>query len=126
MWRVTLIVAVTMATMARADDAPIKDARLSTFRTLYQGSGFTPPTNKEDWQKRAEYLRQQVLIAAGLWPMPPKPELKAVIHGKVERDDYTVEKVFFQSHPGFYVTGNLYRPKGKTGPFPGVLSPHGH
>ena len=58
--------------------------------------------------------------------MPPRPELKAVIHGKVEREDYTVEKVFFQSHPGFYVTGNLYRPKGKTGPFAAVLCPHGH
>src|SRR5438132_6429012 len=101
MWRMIILVMVVMSAAARADEnAPVKDARLSTFRTLYQGSGFTPPTNKEDWQKRAEYLRQQVLIAAGLWPMPPKPELKAVIHGKVERDDYTVEKVFFQSHPG--------------------------
>src|SRR5438874_5020782 len=126
MWRLAIL-AVVMGTVARADDnTPTKDPRLSTFRTLYQGSGFVPPTNKEDWQKRAEYLREQVLVAAGLWPLPPKPELKAVIHGKVEREDYTVEKVFFQSHPGFYVTGNLYRPKGKTGPFAAVLCPHGH
>src|SRR5207245_8613054 len=106
--------------------APAKDPRLSTFRTLYQGSGFVPPANKEEWQQRAQYLREQVLISAGLWPMPPRPELKATIHGKVEREDYTVEKVFFQSHPGFYVTGNLYRLKGKTGPFAAVLCPNGH
>src|SRR5258706_818318 len=127
MWRVVILAAMVMGTVARADDnAPAKDPRLSTFRKLYQGGGFVATANKEDWQKRAEYLREQVLVSAGLWPLPPKPELKATIHGKIERKDYTVEKVFFQSHPGFYVTGSLYRPKGKTGPFPAVLSPHGH
>src|SRR5438132_4511039 len=125
MWRVVIAVVVLVGIEAKAQ-APAKDPRLSTLRTLYQGSGFVPPANKEEWQQRAQYLREQVLIAAGLWPMPPKPDLKALIHGKVEREDYTVEKVFFQSHPGFYVTGNLYRPKGKTGPFAAVLCPHGH
>src|ERR1044072_6906321 len=96
MWRVLVLAAVAMGTMARAEEnAPAKDPRFLIFRTLYRGSVFTPPASKEEWQKRAEYLRQQVLIAAGLWPMPPKPELKAVIHGKVEREDYTVEKDFF-------------------------------
>jgi dienelactone hydrolase len=33
--------------------------------------------------------------------------------------------VYFESLPGFFVTGNLYRPIGD-GPFPAVLSPHGH
>ena len=50
--------------------------------------------------------------------MPEKTPLNAVIHGKIERDGYTVEKVFFASHPGHYVTGNLYRPTGKTGKLP--------
>jgi len=58
--------------------------------------------------------------------MPTKTPLKAVVHGKVERDDYTVEKVYFESFPGFFVTGSLYRPKGRSGPRPAVLSPHGH
>ena len=39
--------------------------------------------------------------------------------------DYTVSKVYFESLPGFFVTGNLYRPVGD-GPFPAILSPHGH
>ena len=125
MWRVVMAVAILVGIEAKAQ-AEATDPRLTTFRTLYQGSGFVPPASKEAWQKRAADLREQVLVAAGLWPLPPKVDLKAVIHGKVEREDYTVEKVFFQSHPGFYVTGNLYRPKGKTGPFPGVLCPHGH
>src|SRR5437870_528938 len=58
--------------------------------------------------------------------MPPKTPLNAVIHGKIDRDEYTIEKVFFASYPGHYVSGNLYRPKGKTGRLPGVLCPHGH
>ena len=40
-------------------------------------------------------------------------------------DDYGVSKVYFESLPGFFVTGNLYRPIG-AGPFPAILSPHGH
>src|SRR5262249_8290391 len=71
-------------------------------------------------------LREQVLVANGLWPMPPRPPLQAVIHGKIDRGDYTVEKVFFASYPGHYVSGNLYRPKGMGGRLAGVLCPHGH
>src|SRR5438270_10380102 len=58
--------------------------------------------------------------------MPELPYLHPVIHGKIDRDGYTIEKVFFASYPGHYVSGNLYRPKGKTGKLPGVLCPHGH
>ena len=96
------------------------------IRTLHEGADFKPCKDKAAWQKRATYLREQVLISAGLWPMPEKCPLNAVFHGRIDREDYTIDKVYFQSYPGFYVTGNLYRPKGKTGPFPAVLCPHGH
>ncbi len=59
--------------------------------------------------------------------MPERGPIQATIHGRIERDGYTVARVFFASRPGFYVTGNLYRPAGRgPGPFAGVLSPHGH
>src|SRR3984885_13353588 len=58
--------------------------------------------------------------------MLPKELLHPVIHGKIDRGDYTVEKVFFASLPGHYVTGNLYRPAKIVGKGPGVLCPHGH
>jgi dienelactone hydrolase len=103
-----------------------KSSAPELIRTLHEGSNFKPYTDKGAWQKRATYLREQVLISAGLWPMPEKCPLNAVIHGRIDRDDYTIEKVYFQSYPGFYVTGNLYRPKGKAGRLPAVLSPHGH
>ncbi len=58
--------------------------------------------------------------------MPERTRLNAVIHGRVEREDYTVEKVFFESLPGHFVTGNLYLPKNHGDKIPAVLCPHGH
>ncbi len=87
---------------------------------------FTPSKSPAEWAVRAERARRQLMVANGLWPMPTKTPTNAVIHGKVERDGYTVEKVYLESYPGHFVTGSLYRPVGKTGRLPGVLSPHGH
>jgi len=79
------------------------------------------------WEAERARLRKQILFAAGLWPMPEKPPLDARIWNRIERDGYTVEKVWFQSLPGFYVGGSLYRPiDPKPKSHPGVLSPHGH
>jgi dienelactone hydrolase len=102
------------------------DARLEPLKDLDGYFPFTPPKSKTDWEKRAERVRRQILLSQGLWPMPAKTPLNAVIHGKVDRGDYTVEKVYFESAPGFFVTGNLYRPKNVTGKAPGVLFAHGH
>jgi hypothetical protein len=100
-------------------------ARQSAFRTL--DDKFSPPrfTDAGEWKKRAAYLREHILASAGLLPMPDRGPLAPEIFGKVTKNDYTVEKVYFQSLPGFLVTGNLYRPIGP-GPFPAVLAPHGH
>jgi hypothetical protein len=103
-----------------------KDKRLEPPKDLDGYFPFAVPDSKEAWEKRAERVRRQILVSQGLWPMPTKTPLNPVIYGKIDRDGYTVEKVFFESAPGFYVTGNLYRPKDKPGKRPGVLCPHGH
>ena len=82
--------------------------------------------DQADWERRAGALRTQTMVATGLWPLPEKTPLNAVIHGKIDRDEYTIEKVFFASLPGHYVTGNLYRPKNGVQKRPAVLSPYGH
>ncbi len=81
---------------------------------------------RDAWEQRAAFLRKQILASAGLLPMPEKRPLNAQVFGKLERDGYTVEKVLLETLPGFYLGGNLYRPRGQQGPFPGVVSPHGH
>ncbi|MDG2130794.1 MAG: acetylxylan esterase [Fuerstiella sp.] len=108
-----------------AGDLPA-DARLSELRTLNSYFPFTAVRNEEQWQQRQMEIKRRILISQGLWPEPTKTNLQAAVHGRVEHDDYTVECVYFQSIPGHYVTGSLYRPKGKQGPFPAVLCPHGH
>jgi hypothetical protein len=102
------------------------DRRLGPLRTLDSYFPFTPPASVEAWKVRAERLRRQVLLAAGLWPMPDRTPAHAVIHGKVDREGYTVEKVYFESYPGHFVTGSLYRPKGRAGKRPAMLCPYGH
>jgi len=116
-------VCVAAVTVFAAEPA---DVRLAPPRTLNSDHNLTPPTDKAAWAKRCEQMRERILLASGLWPMPEKTPLNAVVHGAVDRGSYTVEKVFFQSYPGFYCTGNLYKPKGRTGKLPGILCPHGH
>ncbi len=88
---------------------------------------FPPVSSPAEWQARARAIREQALVSCGLWPMPERTPLQAHVFDRVEHGDYSVEKVSFQSWPGFYACGNLYRPVGKgNGPFPAVLNPHGH
>jgi dienelactone hydrolase len=108
-----------------AGQAP-QDQRLSKLKDLNGYFPFTPSKTKEEWAARAEQVRRRILVATGLWPMPTKTPAAAVVHGKVERPGYTVERVYLESYPGHFVTGNLYRPVGKPGKLPGVLCPHGH
>lgn len=87
---------------------------------------FTPVKSKEEWAVRREDVKRRVLMACNLWPLPDQTPLNAVVHGRVERDDYTIDRVFFESVPGHFVTGSLYLPKKRGASMPGVLCPHGH
>ena len=79
-----------------------------------------------EWEARKQKLRSQILFAAGLVPMPEKAPLHPVIFGRIERNGYSVEKVYLETLPGYYLCGNLYRPLARLGKVPGVLAPHGH
>ncbi|MDB6069431.1 MAG: hypothetical protein JWL81_602 [Verrucomicrobiales bacterium] len=109
-----------------ARGAEVSDWRHGALKDLNGDFSFTPPVSRELWAERSAALRQQVQVAMGLLPWPEKTPLKAVIHGRREAGDFTIEKVYFEALPGFYVTGSLYRPVGLTGKLPAVLSPHGH
>ena len=114
-----------LVALANGQDGP-RDRRLEKPIDFNGYFPWTPPKTKGDWDRRKEVVREQILVSQGLWPMPPKTELNAKVSGPITRDGYSVEKVSFTSLPGHYVTGNLYRPTGKTGKLPAILSPHGH
>ncbi len=102
------------------------DIRLLPPKDLDGYFPFTPPKSREAWEQRAERVKRQMLVSQGLWPMPEKGPLNPVVHGLIDQGDYTIEKVYFESFPGFYVTGSLYKPKKLSGKAPGMLCPHGH
>jgi hypothetical protein len=83
-------------------------------------------SNMAEWKARAERIREGILIGAELSPMPKKRPLKRIIHSRRKYDGYTVQNAAFESLPGVFVTGNLYRPRKGKGPFAAILCPHGH
>lgn len=83
------------------------------------------PRSAHDHQEQIEEQRVLLAKALGLFPAPPKTDLKAQVTGTIERDGYRIEKLRYESRPGFLVTAHLYLPA-KEGKHPLILSPHGH
>lgn len=117
---------LTVAPPVGSNSALPNDRRLGDLKDLNGYFPFDPPKSAEEWSVRREYVQRQILVACGLWPMPPRPAIEATVYGRVERDGYTIDRVFFESSPGFLVCGSLYRPAGATGRLPTILCPHGH
>jgi len=105
------------------------DLCVGSYFTEAQGKAFLDehiPASLTDWQQRATAIRHRILQGMELETMPAKPASSPIIHSKKMMDGYTVENVAFESLPGFYVTGNLYRPVKEQKSYAGILSPHGH
>ena len=78
-------------------------------------------------QDAERYVREvQSKIAQSLGPWPEKTPLNARITGVLDRDTYHIEKLIFDSRPGFPITANLYIPKGRNMPLPAVIGTCGH
>lgn len=89
------------------------DRREAAFETLTD-------EELETWQtERREFFLKQ------LGGFPERTPLNPQITGTREFEDYRIEKLHFESQPGFHVTATLYLPLGD-GPFPAVLHPTGH
>jgi dienelactone hydrolase len=123
-----LLVAVIAACFAAQAQIPAQDAR--NINPPNTDTHFAPKAyaSLAEWQARKEFLRKQILSAAGLMPLFPKSDLHPQVFGRIEHPDYFVEKVLLETLPGYYLGGNLYRPRRPSPPngFPGVVSPHGH
>lgn len=124
--RVSEFVAAALAATSLMGQVPATDGRnVALHHTDFH---FSAPkfADKQAWETHKAQLRQQILVAAGMYPLPEKTALHAEISGRLERNGYSVEKVALETMPGFYVGGNLYRPLNPKGKVPAVLTPHGH
>jgi dienelactone hydrolase len=126
-WFFSILTVVVMGFAASGATLPMKEPRMTEKQgreklAQYAGTWQT----REEWEQRARNIRAGILQGANLSPLPARCDLKPIIWGKRACKGYTVENVAFESLPGFFVTGNLYRPAQGNGPFPGVLCPHGH
>lgn len=99
------------------------------YFTEAQGKAFLDshiPATKAEWEARAQKIRAQIREGMELGNIPPRPKSTPIIHSKRVMDGYTVENVAFESMPGIYMTGNLYRPVKEQKSYAGILCPHGH
>jgi len=123
-----LLIAMFAALVAAQAQIPTQDARNldpPNTDTHFKARSFN---SLAEWEAHKAHLRGQILSAAGLMPLFPKTDLHPQIFGRIEKADYSIEKVLLETLPGYYLGGNLYRPR-RAAPasgFPAVLSPHGH
>lgn len=78
------------------------------------------------FDKRKADLRECIFEALGIKKTAKRTALNPIFRQKIIMNGYSVENVAFESIPGYFVTGTLYRPTVAKGPFPVILNPHGH
>ena len=79
---------------------------------------------KADWLERQSMAGNKLLKIIG--PFPEKTPLNARVTGVVQKKDYRIEKVIYESIPGYYVTAALFIPEKIRGKSPTILNAIGH
>jgi len=79
---------------------------------------------ESEWKNRQSLIRNKLTELIG--PFPEKTPLNPRVTGIIKKDGYRIEKIIFESFPGFYVTGCLYVPEKIKGKVPAILNVIGH
>ncbi len=74
----------------------------------------------------AKKLRHNVKFASSIELLHHSAPLNAKIYPAKEFDSFVVETAFIETLPGFWLGGNIYRPRDTSKKYPAVLNPHGH
>jgi|WetSurMetagenome_2_1015567.scaffolds.fasta_scaffold01323_7 uncharacterized protein len=93
-------------------------AELKKLESLY--------SNSNEWEKRKQMLRENILKGMNLSPLPTRTPLNQILSEKRIHNGYSVQNVAIETIPGFYLCGNLYKPLDETKKYPAILCPHGH
>ena len=78
------------------------------------------------WEKLRPRRLREMRDMLGLDPWPSRTPLNVQITGRLDKGDYIIENIAFESMPKVYVTGNLYLPKNRKRPAPGIIYVCGH
>lgn len=122
----TVVLAASFALprmIAAVSDSDIRNIEPANYKTHFKIPEYR---TRKQWEARRQELKQQLLSAAGLLPMPEKAPLRPQIVRRLDYKDYSIEVVLLETLPGYFLGGNLYRPVGRKLPVPAVLIPHGH
>jgi len=93
-------------------------------RLAERSSDLAALEGEADWRARRDEVRTTLDRIVG--PFPERTPLNPRITGTATRNGVRMEKVVFESRPGFYVTGALFLREDLSGPAPGVLYLSGH
>src|SRR5262244_3841390 len=111
--RHSVILAAFFVSILRAA-VPDNDSRQSEVNNYKTHFSMREYTSLEKWKSRKQQLRNQILSAAGLLPMPARPAIHADVVRRVIYANYSIEAVLIETLPGYYLGANLYRPTHRT------------
>lgn len=80
----------------------------------------------ENWKSKKDELLEKLGYCIGIKNLPWDKTVNARTVGKIEKDDYYIEKIIFESFKGIYVSAHFYIPKKADFPTPGILHIPGH
>jgi dienelactone hydrolase len=118
------------AGLTAADDAGTIDLhqqllKLAARQEEKRRARFAAVRSKAELEALQTALRQSFLrLLDGLPDSTGAPPVRKT--GQIDADDYVVEKLVYESFPGYFVSALLYKPKQIASPLPAVLSPCGH
>lgn len=108
------------------DTFAVTAGKLLSVRLRLEELAFRYNTSVPAWEARADEVRRGILQGAGLDPLPVRQRMDRIIHSRKVKNGYTIENVGLEISPGYWLTGNLYRPLGRTGRVPAIAHPIGH
>ena len=81
-------------------------------------------TTENDWRQYQAEIKGKLQDVMGVFP--PKTPLNPVITEKIRKDGFSMEKLYFESRPNYYVTAILFLPDGIKQKRPAILYCNGH
>jgi pimeloyl-ACP methyl ester carboxylesterase len=135
-----LIVLVPLFSFAQADELNVlgnsqkfEIAKTSLFnhyseKAFYflekRGKEIAQLNTLDDWQERQQKVKE--ILNKSVGPFPAKTPLNVMITGTVQKPEYRIEKIVFESQPRFYVTSTLFIPNHLKGKTAAIIFTSGH